>query len=113
MSDKIELKFNQDGIYLVARISGVITLETRDEFRQEIESEIKKHPVSCLIIDLAGVTLIDSSGLGSIFSLYKILTENKSRLSLAAPKNDVASLIELTHLDKVIQVTKSVAEITG
>ncbi len=113
MAKNIDLKFSHKGTWLVAHIEGVITLETREELRQRVESELDKQPAMDLVLDLAEVSAIDSSGLGSVFSIYKILNERKAKLALAAPRRDVAALLELTHLDKVIRIVKSVVEITG
>ncbi|MBN2809892.1 MAG: STAS domain-containing protein [Deltaproteobacteria bacterium] len=113
MSEKIDLQFSESGRWLIVRFKGMINLLVRDQLRQAVMLELEKRPTCDLVIDLSGVTAVDSSGLGAIFSIYKYLSERQSTLALAAPNRDVGALLELTHLDKVIRIEKLLATITG
>ena len=113
MAETIDLEFSESGSWLIVRYTGMINLLIRDQLRQQVIAELDKRPGCDLVFDLSMVTAIDSSGLGAIFSLYKFLNERESSLALAAPNHDVAALLELTHLDKVIRIEKLLATITG
>ena len=113
MAEELELEFGESGGWLIVRFSGMINLLIRDQLRQRVMAELEKRPGYGLVFDLSEVTAIDSSGLGAIFGIYKYLTERQLSLALAAPNHDVAVLLELTHLDKVIRIEKSLETITG
>ncbi len=113
MAEKIDLEFSEKGDWLIVRFKGMINLPARDLLRQKVMAELEKRPDCDLVFDLSKVTAVDSSGLGAIFSLYKYLSERQSSLALASPNRDVGTLLELTHLDKVIRIEKSLETITG
>ena len=113
MAEKIDLEFSEKGDWLIVRFKGMINLLARDLLRQKVMAELEKRPDCDLVFDLSEVTAVDSSGLGAIFSLYKYLSERQSSLALASPNRDVGTLLELTHLDKVIRIEKSLETITG
>ena len=113
MAEELELKFSESGNWLIVCFCGMINLLIRDQLRQQVMAELEKRPDCDLLFDLSGVTAIDSSGLGAIFTLYKFLNERQSSLALAAPNKDVSILLELTHLDKVIRVEKLLETIVG
>ncbi len=113
MAEELELEFGGSGSWLIVRFTGMINLLVRDQLRQQVMAELEKRPGCDLVFDLSTVTAIDSSGLGVIFGLYKHLTERQLSLALAAPNHDVSVLLELTHLDKVIKIEKSLETITG
>jgi anti-sigma B factor antagonist len=58
-----------------------------------------------IVLDLSMVDFIDSSGLGAIISIRKVLGEGGD-LSLAAPKDAVVSLLKLTRMDKIFRLYK-------
>lgn len=113
MSEELDLEFNEKGRWLIVCINGIINLLVRDKLREKVMVELEKRPDCDLVFDLSRVTAVDSSGLGAIFTLYKYLGERQSQLALASPNKDVGALLELTHLDKVIRIEKSLETITG
>ena len=113
MAEELNLEFSESGGWLIVHFTGMINLLVRDQLRQRVLEELKARPDCDLLFDLSEVTAIDSSGLGVIFGLYKYLTERQLSLALAAPNHDVAVLLELTHIDKVIRIEKSLETITG
>ncbi len=113
MAEELDLDFSEKGSWLIVRFRGMINLLVRDQLRQKVMVELEKRPDCDLVFDLSGVTAVDSSGLGALFSIYKYLSERQSSLALATPNRDVGALLELTHLNEVIRIEKSLETITG
>jgi anti-sigma B factor antagonist len=63
-----------------------------------------------LIVDLADVRFIDSSGLGALLSGYKNATLRSGSLVLAGLQPRVQSMFELTRLHRVFEIFPSVEE---
>lgn len=59
-----------------------------------------------LVLDLAGVDFIDSSGLGAIVSVLKNLGGN-GNLTICNLKGPVLNLFKLTRMDKVFTIVDS------
>jgi len=63
-----------------------------------------------LIIDLAEVRFVDSSGLGALVSGFKNSSARKGSLKLCSLQPQVRSMFELTRLHRVFEIFASVEE---
>jgi anti-sigma B factor antagonist len=63
-----------------------------------------------VIVDLSGVTYIDSSGVASLVEALQAAKKNGSQLSLAAVSEPTRRVLELARLDKVFAIYSSVDE---
>lgn len=57
-----------------------------------------------LTMNLAGVTYIDSSGLGVLVTLHKMTQEKNGSLTLIGVQGMVKELLQRTRLDKVLHL---------
>ena len=71
----------------------------RDEMIEKIETG-HHH----LTLNLAGVTYIDSSGLGVLVTLHKMTQEKNGSLALTGVQGMVKELLQRTRLDKVLHL---------
>ncbi|MFO1417561.1 MAG: STAS domain-containing protein [Methylotetracoccus sp.] len=60
--------------------------------------------VTILVVDLAAVRFIDSSGLGALLSGYKNANLRRARFVLAGLQSRVQSMFELTRLHQVFEI---------
>lgn len=91
----------QDGV-LVVRLAGELDLHTSAELRQQVERELSAGRVRALVLDLAGVTFLDSSGLGFILGRYRRMTERSGRMALSGAVPHVRSVLELSGILKIL-----------
>ena len=63
-----------------------------------------------LVIDLEGVSFVDSTGLGSVIAALKLVRSSQGDLRLAAPNQQVRVVLELTTLDRVFPYYATVEE---
>jgi len=77
-------------------------------------SEVVKNGPPKVVIDMEGVTFVDSTGLGSVISALKQIRSGQGELRLAAPNQQVRVVLELTTLDRVFPYYATVEEaLTG
>jgi anti-sigma B factor antagonist len=62
-----------------------------------------------VVLDLAGVDFVDSSGLGALIHMHKTL-ERQGRLVLCNVDAKVANLFKVTRLERVFTIAPTVAE---
>ncbi|NLS12034.1 STAS domain-containing protein [Vibrio sp. SM6] len=74
-------------------------------FRAQIEALIPQLSDK-VVLDLANVKFMDSSGLGSLMGVYKLL-KNKE-VAVANPQQPVVDLFKLTRMDRLIKTYPSV-----
>ena len=65
-----------------------------------------------LILDLAEVDYCDSSGLSAILLAFRILQSNDGHIRLASPTKNVRTLIDISQLNRVLQICNTVNEAT-
>jgi anti-anti-sigma factor len=86
---------NNDGV--TVRVAGQVDLDTAEQLAAGLES---CH--GTVVVDLAGVTFIDSSGLGTLVRARNRLTSEGGDLLVAEPTEMVRRLFELTGLSELL-----------
>lgn len=67
-------------------------------------------PQSRILVDLAQVTFIDSSGVGVLVGANRRADEAGARIGLAAANVGVRRVFELTRTDRVLRLYETVSE---
>lgn len=70
------------------------------DFQQEILNLVEKGEKK-FILDLSLVEFIDSSGISTIISIYKTITQDGS-FCICGAKNMILNILEITNLKKLI-----------
>ncbi|MDG6103813.1 STAS domain-containing protein [Dactylosporangium aurantiacum] len=92
----------------VVQVAGVLDLGTLPELRTCLEQVIDDGALR-IVLDLAGVRLIDSSALGALVSASQQLRQRSGLLCLACVQPLVRRVLELTSVDRLIDVHDTVA----
>jgi anti-sigma B factor antagonist len=87
---------------LDTRIDAAGAIEFKEAVRMAAQA-----PGSPVILDLSQVTFIDSSGLGAVVAVLKLLGPQRP-LHLAAPQPNVAKVFRLTRMDSVFTIHDTV-----
>lgn len=77
----------------------------RNTFRETMKSGAKK-----VIIDLAGVAYLDSTGIGELVGAHSAAAAAGARIKLVRLPEKVANLLRLTRLSTVFQIHAEVDE---
>jgi anti-anti-sigma factor len=93
----------------VVRPTGRLDLLTAGEARQHVAQAIAAGNRR-LIVDLAGVSFIDSSGLAALINGLKVTRLAGGDLRIARPTDQARVLLELTRLDQVLRPYSTVEE---
>ncbi len=80
------------------RIDAAVAIEFKDSMRQLTGAARER-----VVLDLAAVRFIDSSGLGAIVSVLKFLAPER-RLELAALTPNVDRVFRLTRMNEVFRI---------
>jgi anti-sigma B factor antagonist len=87
----------------VVEASGEIDLRTQPEFQSAIMSVCQERPAK-LIVDLGGVSYMDSSGVGTLVKVSHAVKGYGGELLLVNPTERVRSIFEITTLDKYFTI---------
>jgi anti-sigma B factor antagonist len=92
----------------IPRIDAACAIQFKDKMR-----ELTKDAPGRVVLDLAHVDFVDSSGLGAIVAAMKQL-DTSTKLELAALSPTVEKVFQLTRMDSVFVIHKTnTAEIFG
>ena len=94
------------GVFIISvnktRIDAACCLEFKDQFLKLVPNGQDR-----IILNLNGVGFVDSSGLGAIVGLMKLLTPN-TKLDLCGMGETVRKVFALTRMDQVFHIYEGV-----
>jgi len=99
----------EDGI-LILRVDGELDLETAPALKKAVERGLLGAQVHNLVLNLSGVSFIDSSGIGVLLGRYKELSQVGGQVVLASLEPQVETVLELSGLGRVIPFAESEEE---
>jgi anti-sigma B factor antagonist len=92
---------------VVMRVTGEVDVVTAAPLRQELALHMGSHQPD-LIVDVSGVTFMDSTGLGVLVRAVRQVRERGGRIELVSDEDPVMNLLRLTALADVLPVHKTV-----
>ena len=87
----------------VVVVNGDVDLGTAPDFEDELARSVEQNLGSGLVIDLTGVTFIDSTGLNALVRAFERQRLLGSSLALVTDDSRVAMMLEVTRLDRVLR----------
>jgi anti-sigma B factor antagonist len=87
-------------------VEGQVDLYSAPEFKEHTARVLGERK-QCVIIDLARVRFIDSTGLGVLVGAFKRLRAARAELRLVVIDYDIERLFELTGLDRALKIYRS------
>jgi anti-sigma B factor antagonist len=82
-------------------VSGEIDISTAQNLKDALVASHSEH-AGDIILDMSAVNYLDSSGLGVLISVYGDMKSSGHRLVLTELRDNVAKLLKITNLDKVL-----------
>jgi anti-sigma B factor antagonist len=89
--------------------SGRLDVTTAAKFRKDV-SDLTANKPKFLIVDLAEVGFMDSSGLGALVSALKSVKAAEGEMIVCSLSEQVQMLFELTSMGKIFKIYSSAQE---
>ena len=89
------------------RIDAAVAVQFKDAFRKLLVGHTGR-----VVIDMKSVAFLDSSGLGSLVAVMKLLPDGQ-KLELAGLQEIVSKVLKLTRMDGVFVLHADVASAMG
>ncbi len=100
----MNITVRKTGDVTVLDLSGALKIGGPEvAFREAVERLIESGVVS-LAVNLAGVTFLDSSGIGSLVRCHKAMQERGGKIGFFAPTKMVKQTLKMVSLDKVMNL---------
>ena len=92
----------EDGV-LIIRLEGELTLLTQDEFVEKHRQALSPD-VAAVVVDVSGMSFMDSSGLGAIIGLQRETRNAEVVVAFAGFTELPRRVLEVTHMDLVMDL---------
>jgi anti-sigma B factor antagonist len=97
---------SSDEAVTIYKAAGKLSLETVSEFIQKLRPETAAH----MVLDLSGVSFLDSAGVGSLVSLFVSRRNQKKTFALASLSPQSAAVVTVAGLQKLLPIHNTVEE---
>lgn len=100
----MQIFFKKNKKTLTAKINGELDHHGAKNVRTEIDSYINENNIDLLILDLSGMTFMDSSGIGSIIGRYKLINDLGGKMAIVGVSSQTDKLLEISGIKKIIPI---------
>ncbi|MCB0122244.1 MAG: STAS domain-containing protein [Caldilineaceae bacterium] len=105
----MELQVQSQNSVTILKIDGRLDSHTMTALRERIDGIVAK-PTPRVVVDLTKVSFLDSSGLATLVYGMKNCREGGGDLCLSNPAQPVRLILELTRLDKAMEIYPTTVE---
>jgi anti-anti-sigma factor len=110
MNERPHTDVSYHGAVGVVSLTGEVAIVQAQELRERLVGAVRNQDLG-LVVDLSGVTYIDSVGVSLLFELAERLSQRQLRLAIVLPETGlVKRVIKIVHLDSVADVHPTVKE---
>jgi len=99
----MEIKLEMDNEVIILKLIGNLVASTAEELRIQIAKLIEKK-YRFILLDLAKVDFIDSSGLGACISINRDLAISNGLLACTGLNENVSKVFRMTRADQKIRI---------
>lgn len=94
----------------VIKLHGEFDAAASDSAKADLESLLNNNSSSCIVLDLADVSFIDSTGMGLIIYAFKRLQSSGMDFRVSGAHGQPLELFKLLRVDRVIQLFPDVEQ---
>ena len=106
----MNIEFSNEKDALIMKIDGEIDHRYAISIRNEADRKIVTYPDKRLIMDLSGVTFVDSSVIGVIIGRYKLVKSFGGSVLIVASDKAVVRLLDMAGIRKIIPIYYTLAD---
>jgi len=99
------IKISKNGDQFVVKPSVDLVASMANEFRSQLHELVQESP-KMLVIDLGGVKMVDSVGIGVIIATHNSLKKSAGELRVTNVANDIFKLFNTMRLDHHFTIEK-------
>jgi len=96
----------------VIKVSGVVDSETVELFGETLDGVFKEDCYN-IILDIDGLTYINTAGLSIIADAYKKSSQNKGGLKILRAGDAIKELLDVVRFTKIIDIYEDEEEAIG
>ena len=110
MTRRLRIDESQSGGITILRLKGRLEVEEGGEMLRERVNELVRSGRFNLVLDMSGVTRLDSMGLGILASTLLTTRQRGGTIKLLRTTDNTAQLLEITRLSSVFETFEDESE---
>ncbi|MGD0986842.1 MAG: STAS domain-containing protein [Candidatus Sulfotelmatobacter sp.] len=99
----LEITVIPGGEATVLLLNGRVNIDSSPALRDRLLAMLRANPPVSVVIDLAGVTYMDASGIATVVEALKIATNRRGSLRLRGLHGTVQRLLEVTGVSSLFE----------
>ena len=100
---RVEILIEHANNYVVLKVDGKLERASTGALKNKV-SELLKGDHTRLILDMAGVRSVDSSGLGSLVAIPRTVTRHGGDIKIVHLQESVRAVFRLVRLENVFEI---------
>ncbi len=104
----MEYELTEEGELAIVTLKGEIDLEYSTQAREIMLAAVADFRT--VIVDLSGVSMVDSSGIASMLESYQTARKRGKNFILASIDQSVLRVLKLARLETIFEIADDVAE---
>jgi anti-anti-sigma factor len=108
MSTDLNVKTGNSPRFAFIALSGAMAARNILGIKQAFETQLKNS--TSIVVDLSGVTLLDSMGVGIIVNFFRIVSGKRGRFAVICPESEAKEILEISDLGRLFPIYDSLAE---
>ena len=105
----LKTEIDTSGPFVLAKLCGDLRSPDTEQFTEDLQDHVSGDHAK-LVIDLTGLTMIDSTGLSALISLVTRARLSQGRVLLVAPPPLVSGVLNVTRLDTWFDICHTLDE---
>jgi len=101
----MQFSVKEDGANLQVKLEGQLNFAANEDF-QALLGQLAAHKSKTVLIEMSGLSHIDSVGLGLLYIAREDLAEAGSSITLLHPRDNVFRMLELTEAHKTFEIRR-------
>jgi stage II sporulation protein AA (anti-sigma F factor antagonist) len=97
------------GQAVILNCSGEFTVDALEGFRQVVDHQLAEEKIRDVVLNLEGVTAVDSDALEYLLDLQEQLNGRLGQVRLANLQDNIAKVLEITRLESALAQFADVA----
>jgi len=106
----MDYQIQYDEHIAILELHGVLDVESAPTFKTALQSILDKGSNQAVVVDMADVAFMDSSGLGVLIGAYRRLNGMGGRIALVNVVSAVRTVLELTRTQQLFEMYDTRAE---
>jgi stage II sporulation protein AA (anti-sigma F factor antagonist) len=97
------LKHARQGSTVTVRLDGELDQDSATRIRQELDDLIADTHIKRLVLDMQGLTFMDSSGIGVVIGRYRTLSKRGGSVAVCGENAHIQRIMQLSGLYQIVE----------